>query len=152
MLSTALRVFQLRLPTRVARPLRSCRLSSTMGAIGTQTVNTTDRLAALRNLMGEHNIDTYIVPSEDQRKCSGFSGPSDRGSTFTFADSSEYPAECDKRRAYISGFNGSAGSSFVRVHVSLLILIPLRHRNCNQGPSVSFHGWTLLSSGGETAR
>ena len=81
-----------------------------------------------------------------------FRGPSDRGSTFTFADSSEYPAECDKRRAYISGFNGSAGSSFVGVHVSLLILIPRRHRNCNEGPSVSFYGRTLLSSGGETAR
>lgn len=25
-------------------------------------------------------------------------------------DFSEYPAECDKRRAFISGFNGSAGT------------------------------------------
>lgn len=33
---------------------------------------------------------------------------------FLFPDFSEYPAECDKRRAFISGFNGSAGSSFVR--------------------------------------
>ena len=27
------------------------------------------------------------------------------------SDFSEYPAECDKRRVFISGFNGSAGSS-----------------------------------------
>jgi hypothetical protein len=39
-----------------------------MGAMGTQTVDTSDRLAALRKHMTEHNIDAYIVPSEDQRK------------------------------------------------------------------------------------
>lgn len=50
-----------------------------MGAVGTQTIHTTERLAALRTLMAEHNIDTYIVPSEDQRK--DFRDSSDRGST-----------------------------------------------------------------------
>jgi hypothetical protein len=30
-------------------------------------------------------------------------------STVAFVDSSEYLADCDKRRAFISGFNGSAG-------------------------------------------
>jgi hypothetical protein len=73
MLILAVRVFQLRLPTRSIRFLRPphsyCSLS-TMGVIGTQTVNTTDRLAALRKLMAERNIDAYIVPSEDQRRCS----------------------------------------------------------------------------------
>lgn len=49
-----------------------------MGAVGTQTVNTTERLAALRNLMAERNIDAYVVPSEDQRKHSDLS---DRGFT-----------------------------------------------------------------------
>ena len=39
-----------------------------MGAVGTQTVDTTERLAALRNLMAERNIDAYVVPSEDQRR------------------------------------------------------------------------------------
>jgi len=42
-----------------------------MGAIATQTVDTTERLAALRKLMEENNVDAYIVPSEDQRM--GFS-------------------------------------------------------------------------------
>lgn len=69
MLLPALRVFQLRLPTHFLNsrygPYRSL---STMGAIGTQTVDTTDRLAALRKHMAEHNVGTYIVPSEDQRK------------------------------------------------------------------------------------
>jgi hypothetical protein len=75
MLLSALRVFQLRLPTRFLNtrhgPYRSL---STMGTIGTQTVDTTDRLAALRKHMSDHNIGAYIVPSEDQRKSLG---PSD---------------------------------------------------------------------------
>ena len=70
MLFSALRVFQLRLPTCLlnTRSYRSCRSLSTMGVIGTQTVDTSDRLAALRKHMAEHNVDAYIVPSEDQRK------------------------------------------------------------------------------------
>ena len=48
-----------------------------MGAIGTQTVDTTERLAALRNLMAERKIDAYVVPTEDQRRHSDLL--SDRG-------------------------------------------------------------------------
>lgn len=40
---------------------------------GTQTVDTSDRLIALRKHMAEHNIDAYIVPSEDQRMSQGLS-------------------------------------------------------------------------------
>ena len=50
-----------------------------MGAINTQTVDTSDRLAALRKHMAEHNVDAYIVPSEDQRK--SHQGSSDRDLT-----------------------------------------------------------------------
>lgn len=44
----------------------------TMGAIGTQTVNTSKRLAALRELMSQpnYNVNAMVVPSEDQRSCS----------------------------------------------------------------------------------
>lgn len=75
----ALRIFRFR--PRLTRPIpRSTpyRSLSAMGAVGTQTVNTTERLAALRNLMAERNIDAYVVPSEDQRKHSDLS---DRGFT-----------------------------------------------------------------------
>jgi hypothetical protein len=65
-MALALRVFRLRHRTQLAFLPRS--LSTTMGAIGTQTVDTTDRLAALRKLMAQHNVGTYVVPSEDQRK------------------------------------------------------------------------------------
>lgn len=87
-----------------------------MGAIGTQTVDTSDRLAALRKHMVEHNVDAYIVPSEDQRKSQVHIW--DQHECNLSADFSEYPAECDKRRAFISGFTGSAGSLVARSQVS----------------------------------
>lgn len=83
-----------------------------MGSAEVQRVNTTQRLRVLRELMVQekHHVNALIVPSEDQRALrykmiifghhpllSGFS------------DSSEYLADCDKRRAFISGFDGSAG-------------------------------------------
>lgn len=42
-----------------------------MDAIGTQMVDTTDRLARLRKLMKkpETNVNAFVVPTEDQRKC-----------------------------------------------------------------------------------
>ncbi|GAV52043.1 hypothetical protein ZYGR_0AG00340 [Zygosaccharomyces rouxii] len=53
-------------------------------------VNTTERLLALRREMVRHELCCYIVPSEDEHQ-------------------SEYVSSADQRRAFISGFNGSAG-------------------------------------------
>jgi Xaa-Pro aminopeptidase len=40
-----------------------------MGVIGTRTVDTTERLAKLRELLKkpENNVKAFFVPSEDQR-------------------------------------------------------------------------------------
>jgi Xaa-Pro aminopeptidase len=48
----------------------------------------------LVDLLKKHNLKAYIIPSAD-------------------AHQSEYVAECDTRRAYISGFTGSAGTAVV---------------------------------------
>ncbi|KAJ7474540.1 putative Xaa-Pro aminopeptidase P [Mycena galericulata] len=61
----------------------------TMGA-GSQTVHTSQRLKKLREFLAQEKVHAFVVPSEDQH-------------------SSEYLADCDERRAFISGFNGSAG-------------------------------------------
>ncbi|KAK9478489.1 peptidase M24, structural domain-containing protein [Lipomyces japonicus] len=61
---------------------------------GLKSVSTTDRLFSLRRLMAEHNIDVYVVPSED-------------------AHQSEYIAPVDARREFISGFSGSAGCAVI---------------------------------------
>ncbi|CAE6412110.1 unnamed protein product [Rhizoctonia solani] len=66
----------------------------TSGKAGTRTVNTSERLTALRLLLKENQVDAYVVVSEDQH-------------------SSEYLAKCDARRAFISGFDGSAGCAVI---------------------------------------
>lgn len=69
----------------------------------TQTVNTTQRLQNLRQLMSrpEYNVEAVVVPSEDQHY-------------------SEYIAKCDERRAFISGFDGSAGCAIVTLNDAFL--------------------------------
>ncbi|KAK7337786.1 hypothetical protein VNO77_18373 [Canavalia gladiata] len=54
------------------------------------------KLSALRHLFSQSgvNIDAYVIPSQD-------------------AHQSEFIAECYSRRAYISGFTGSAGTAVV---------------------------------------
>ncbi|CAI9303350.1 unnamed protein product [Lactuca saligna] len=61
------------------------------------------KLTALRELFGKPgiNIDAYIIPSQD-------------------AHQSEFIAECYMRRAYISGFTGSAGTAVVTKHKAAL--------------------------------
>lgn len=49
------------------------------------------RLAHLRQLMASHDVGAYVVPSDDQH-------------------GSEYVADADKRREWISAFTGSAGA------------------------------------------
>lgn len=53
-----------------------------------------NKLTHLRKLMMKHNIAVYIIPSEDEHQ-------------------SEYTADADKRREFISGFTGSAGVAIV---------------------------------------
>ncbi|XP_072019577.1 xaa-Pro aminopeptidase 1-like [Amphiura filiformis] len=64
---------------------------------------TGDRLQALRRLMADrrYNVQAYLIPEVD-------------------AHHSEYLAEHDRRRTYISGFTGSAGLSVVTPNVALL--------------------------------
>lgn len=90
-----------------------------MAAIATHTVDTTARLAGLRELMRQPAVDVkvVVVPSEDEReRLSPVDDLDHRVLTRRVwcVDFSEYPAEADKRRAFISGFSGSAGSSLSR--------------------------------------
>lgn len=58
--------------------------------------SSTVQLTALRDVLKERNFQAYIIPTED-------------------AHYSEYAAACDARRAFISGFTGSAGTAVVTV-------------------------------------
>ncbi|KAH6887859.1 putative Xaa-Pro aminopeptidase P [Coprinopsis sp. MPI-PUGE-AT-0042] len=96
-----------------------------MGAVATQTVNTTERLAALRELMKKENVDVWVVPSEDQHY-------------------SEYLAHCDERRAFISGFNGSAGCAVVTLEKAHLFT---DGRYFLQAEKQLDSNWTLMKQG-----
>lgn len=57
-------------------------------------MNVPERIAGLRKLMAERGLQAYIVPSADPHQ-------------------SEYVARCFRRRSFLSGFSGSAGTLVV---------------------------------------
>ncbi|KAJ2860092.1 hypothetical protein GGI22_002811 [Coemansia erecta] len=67
-------------------------------------INTTNRLKKLRELMASpaYNVSAYVVPSEDAHQVN------------------EYVASCDMRRAFISGFDGSAGCAVITMDKAAL--------------------------------
>ncbi|KAG8997408.1 hypothetical protein FRB94_007685 [Tulasnella sp. JGI-2019a] len=95
--------------------------------VKTKKVDTTARLGALRTLMqkADHDVQAYIIPSEDQH-------------------SSEYLAECDARRAYISGFNGSAGCAIITLNNAYMFT---DGRYFLQAAEQMDSNWTLMKQG-----
>ncbi|KAL7940895.1 X-prolyl aminopeptidase [Trichoderma barbatum] len=87
--------------------------------------NTTEKLSKLRALMKEHNVQIYVVPSEDSH-------------------SSEYIASCDARREFISGFTGSAGCAVITETSAALAT---DGRYFNQATQQLDDNWTLLKQG-----
>ncbi|KAI0413706.1 peptidase M24, structural domain-containing protein [Xylaria grammica] len=88
-------------------------------------VDTTERLTKLRNFMKDRKVDVYIVPSEDSHN-------------------SEYIAPCDARRAYISGFTGSAGCAVI-THDKAALATDGRY--FNQASKQLDDNWILLKQG-----
>ncbi|CAE6463122.1 unnamed protein product [Rhizoctonia solani] len=95
------------------------------GKAGARTVNTTERINALRLLLRENQVDAYVVVSEDQH-------------------SSEYLADCDARRAFISGFDGSAGCAVVSASGAFLFT---DGRYFLQAEQQLDSNWTLMKQG-----
>ncbi|RPD55531.1 Creatinase/aminopeptidase [Lentinus tigrinus ALCF2SS1-7] len=91
------------------------------------TVDTSSRLQALRKLMAtpEINVQAFVVPTEDQHF-------------------SEYIAQCDERRAFISGFNGSAGTAVVTEQEAFLFT---DGRYFLQASKQLDKNWTLMKQG-----
>ncbi|KAK5942159.1 hypothetical protein PMZ80_006114 [Knufia obscura] len=90
-----------------------------------ETVDTSKRLSQLRDLMKEHKVDVYIVPSEDSHQ-------------------SEYIAPCDARREHISGFSGSAGTAVITLEKAALAT---DGRYFNQASKQLDSNWQLLKQG-----
>ncbi|KAI6131463.1 peptidase M24, structural domain-containing protein [Pisolithus croceorrhizus] len=111
----------------ISTKFRSTSSITDMGAIGRQTINTTQRLKGLRELMRkpEFDVKVFVVPSEDEHF-------------------SEYPAEADKRRGFISGFNGSAGCAVVTLKDAFLFT---DGRYFLQAEQQLDKNWTLMKQG-----
>ncbi|KAB8349657.1 hypothetical protein FH972_023676 [Carpinus fangiana] len=107
-----------------------------------ETVHTTERLAHLRTLMKKNGVDIYswshtssacdrvliyciVVPSEDSHQ-------------------SEYIAPTDARRAFISGFSGSAGTAVISATKAALAT---DGRYFNQAAKQLDSNWELLKQG-----
>ncbi|EPX74541.1 aminopeptidase [Schizosaccharomyces octosporus yFS286] len=88
-------------------------------------VHTTDRLSKLRALMKEREYSFYVVPSED-------------------AHASEYTSESDARRAFISGFDGSAGCAVIGLDSAALFT---DGRYFNQASQQLDENCTLMKQG-----
>ncbi|KAJ3079226.1 hypothetical protein HK102_003939 [Quaeritorhiza haematococci] len=95
------------------------------GAVASEKINTTERLSKLRELMRKYELQAYIVPSED-------------------AHQSEYIAACDARRAFISGFTGSAGLAVI-THQEAALWTDGRYYL--QASKQLDENWTLMKSG-----
>ncbi|KAI9669602.1 MAG: hypothetical protein M1831_007298 [Alyxoria varia] len=88
-------------------------------------VHTTERLSHLRQLMKKHEVDIYVVPSEDSHQ-------------------SEYIAPCDARREFICGFTGSAGTAVI-THGEAVLATDGRY--FNQASKQLDENWQLLKQG-----
>ncbi|KAF9101411.1 hypothetical protein BGX27_011492 [Mortierella sp. AM989] len=86
-----------------------------------------DRVLKLRELMQspKYNVNAFVIPSED-------------------AHQSEYVADCDERRAYISGFTGSAGLAVVSLDSAALFTDGRYFLQASQQLNSQ---WTLMKSG-----
>ena len=114
-------------PQQPARPrgLQSRAMASANGAA------VDERVAQLRSKLKEVKVDAYIIPTADAHQVRfGRSRSTSQPYVlldaclaeliYIAAEQSEYPAECDARRAWISHFTGSAGTAVVTQQHALL--------------------------------
>jgi Xaa-Pro aminopeptidase len=111
-----------------------------------ETVNTTARLAALRSLMKEKGVDIYGNVNHPSVSAGSETNSESYPAVVPSEDShaSEYIAACDARRAFISGFTGSAGTAVVTQDKAALAT---DGRYFNQAGKQLDGNWHLLKTG-----
>lgn len=115
--------------------------------------NTTELLKQLRLLMRNVDIvkeplEAYIVVSEDAHAVSADRSFVEQDdffiSIFNLPSQSEYIASCDNRRAFISGFDGSAGTAVITQTEALMYT---DGRYYLQASEQLDKNWTLMKKG-----
>lgn len=131
--------------------LHSPRFSSSlppMGAIGTATVDTSERLARLRALMQQQNVNVgaVVIPSEDERACDSFLQCTRADQViFIQISASTPPKLTNGERSFPDSmalqvtFDGWETDMRIRAHV-------LIRRMCCRYPQgcLSLHRWSVL--------
>jgi len=91
-----------------------------------ETITPDPKLSSLRKQMKELNLDVYLVPSDDPHL-------------------SEYTPDCYKRRAFLTGFQGSAGTAVVTSKDAMLWT---DSRYFNEATlQLNANHWSLMKSG-----
>ncbi|ORZ22106.1 peptidase M24, structural domain-containing protein [Absidia repens] len=93
------------------------------------TLTQQDRLSALRQAMASSTpepVDVLVIPTQDSHQ-------------------SEYTADCDNRRAWISGFTGSAGCAIVTQKKAALFTDGRYYLQASQ--ELDDQQWTLMKQG-----
>ncbi|KCV68532.1 hypothetical protein H696_04824 [Fonticula alba] len=98
---------------------------ASLPTMSSSKASTTQKLGALRELMRGLSVHAVVIPSED-------------------AHQSEYLAPVDERRAYISGFTGSAGFAVVTLDAAALWTDA---RYFLQAEAELDDNWTLMKQG-----
>lgn len=107
--------------------LSTLKMSTTASEKETKAPTTTgEKLAALRSIMAELNIDAYIVPSDDPHL-------------------SEYVPEAYMRRRFLSDFGGSAGTAVVFQEEANLWTDSRYHNEASS--ALDMDHWTLMKQG-----
>ncbi|XP_065059925.1 xaa-Pro aminopeptidase 1-like [Rhopilema esculentum] len=104
---------------------RQCVNGTSVGPLPSTATNTTQRLRNLRALFAQNGINAYIIPPVDEHQ-------------------SEYVAPQAKRRQYMSGFSGSAGTAIVTMKKAALWT---DGRYFEQGEMQLDCNWILQKSG-----
>ena len=92
----------------------------------TMAAQASEKLKAIRGLMKDFSLNAYYVPSEDQHQ-------------------SEYIAKWDGRRAWLTGFTGSAGFAIV-TETEAALWTDGRYFNQAEKQLDNAH-WTLMRAG-----
>ncbi|KAK3932490.1 Xaa-Pro aminopeptidase 2 [Frankliniella fusca] len=113
-------------PKRARRAAAGASAAATSCQPSTTAVDTKERLAQLREHMKTHGVEAYIIPSDDEH-------------------GSEYTANADHRREWITGFTGSAGDAVVTMKEALLWTDSRYWVQANQ--QLDCNSWTLMKKG-----
>lgn len=148
LLSTTRRAFQKTATAHVHHRMQSTTRLEALRKAMSQSTDKIDALyVSLANKLLVRDLLTFALQCHSIRGCTPGQGKvlSCLGhGLLRRACQSEYTAECDNRRAWISGFTGSAGELACKVYKTYLICALSRMCYCHPGYCSNVYRWQIL--------